>query len=79
MFGSGRNGARVALEADYEAAYDRFTEAGCLDDVLDMGWPLGHVWLLSGKPDAGIFTGPTLLSSGARPPSGPKPPLATRV
>jgi len=40
--------------ADYEAAFDRFTEAGRIADALDMGWPLGHVWLFSGKLDQGI-------------------------
>jgi predicted ATPase/DNA-binding SARP family transcriptional activator len=57
VFGSGRTEARIAMEAElteYEAAFDRFTEAGRLDDALDMGWSLGHVWLLSGRLEKGM-------------------------
>lgn len=57
VFGSRRTEARIAMEAElveYEAVFDRLAEAGRIDDVLDMGWPLGHVWLFSGKLDKGI-------------------------
>ena len=57
IFGSGRTEARVAMEselADYEAAFGRLTEAGRVEEALDMGWPLGHVWLFSGKINRGI-------------------------
>ncbi len=57
VFGSGRTGARIAMEAelaDYEAAFDRLVEAGHIEGALDMGWPLGHVWMFSGKLDKGI-------------------------
>jgi predicted ATPase/DNA-binding SARP family transcriptional activator len=57
VFGSGRTAARIAMEgelADYEAAFDRLTEAGRIEDALEMGWALGHVWLFSGKLDRGI-------------------------
>ena len=45
---------RVEYFGDYEAAFDRLTKAGRFDEALDMGWPLGHVWLFSGKLDQGI-------------------------
>ncbi len=57
VFGSGRTEARIAIElelADYETAFDRMLDIGRVEDVLDMGWPLGHVWLFSGKLDRGI-------------------------
>jgi tetratricopeptide (TPR) repeat protein len=57
VFGSRRTAARIAIEAElaeYEAAFDRLTKAGRFDEALDMGWPLGHVWLFSGKLDQGI-------------------------
>ncbi|MFW2380794.1 MAG: hypothetical protein ACN4GZ_03470, partial [Acidimicrobiales bacterium] len=57
MFGTGRTEARIVIEAElaeYEASFDRLTEAGHIDDGLEMGWSLGHVWLLSGKLGRGI-------------------------
>ncbi len=57
VFGSGRTAARRAVEAelaDYETAFDRLMEAERIEETLDMGWPLGHVWLFSGKLDKGI-------------------------
>jgi predicted ATPase len=57
VFGSGRTEARIAIElelTDYEAAFDRLLEIGSVECVLEMGWPLGHVWLFSGKLDKGV-------------------------
>jgi predicted ATPase/DNA-binding SARP family transcriptional activator len=57
VFGSGRTGARIVMEAElaeYEAGFDRLTAAGRVEEALDMGWPLGHAWLFSGRLDRGI-------------------------
>jgi predicted ATPase/DNA-binding SARP family transcriptional activator len=55
FFGSGRPEACRTIEAEiteYEAAFDRFS--GVDPDVaLEMAWPLGHVWLFSGRIGSG--------------------------
>ena len=68
VFGSGRTAARVAMEAeltDYEATFERLTEAGRIEETLDMGWSLGHVWLFSGKLDQGIIRLERLVDASA--------------
>jgi predicted ATPase/DNA-binding SARP family transcriptional activator len=56
FFGSGRPEACRTIEAEiteYEAAFDRFSD-GDPDVALEMAWPLGHVWLFSGRIGSGI-------------------------
>lgn len=56
MIGSGRTAARVTIEAelsDYEIAFDRHIGTGSIEEAQEMAWPLGHVWLFSGKLNHG--------------------------
>ena len=56
FFGSGRPGACRTIEAelaDFEAAFDRYLDRST-GHALEMAWPLGHVWLFSGRLGNGI-------------------------
>jgi len=68
VFGRGRTDVRVAVEAeltDYEVAFDRFLDGGRVDSALEMAWPLGHVWLLSGKLERGVGRLERLIAAAA--------------
>jgi predicted ATPase/DNA-binding SARP family transcriptional activator len=57
VFGRHRTSARALVEAElaeYEAAFDRFLDAGDFEAALEMAWPLGHVWLYAGKLGRGV-------------------------
>ena len=52
FFGRGRVAAQAEIEvelADYHIAFDRFLDDGRIEDALEMAWPLGHMWLFSGR------------------------------
>jgi predicted ATPase/DNA-binding SARP family transcriptional activator len=56
FFGGGRPEACRTIETEiteYESAFDRSSE-GDPDVALEMAWPLGHVWLFSGRIGSGI-------------------------
>jgi tetratricopeptide (TPR) repeat protein len=56
FFGSGRPEACRMIETEiteYESAFDRSSEVDP-DVALEMAWPLGHVWLFSGRIGSGI-------------------------
>jgi len=71
FFGRGRVAAQAEIEAelaDYHSAFDRFLDDGRVEDALEMAWPLGHVWLFSGRLGDGFRRLEALLdsSSGSR-------------
>ena len=52
VFGRGRVDAQAEIEpelADYDMAFDRLWDAGSVNDALEMAWPLGHVWMFTGR------------------------------
>lgn len=52
VFGHGRVAARAEIEpelADHDMAFDRLCEGGSVGDALEMAWPLGHVWMSTGR------------------------------
>ncbi|MGB9359302.1 MAG: hypothetical protein WCC01_12170 [Acidimicrobiia bacterium] len=56
VFGRGRVDAHAEIEpelADYDMAFDRLWERGSVGDALEMAWPLGHVWMFTGRLSEG--------------------------
>jgi len=52
FFGRERVAAQLEIETelpDYHVAFDRFLKGGSVEDALEMAWPLGHVWLFTGR------------------------------
>jgi len=52
FFGRERIAAQQKIElelADYQVAFDRLSERGANQEALEMAWPLGHLWLFSGR------------------------------
>jgi len=52
VFGRGRVDAQAEIEpelADYDMAFDRLWDGGRVSDALEMAWPLGHVWMFTGR------------------------------
>jgi len=52
FFGRERVAAQQKIEAEmanYQAAFDRLLARGEIRECLEMGWPLGHVWMFSGR------------------------------
>jgi predicted ATPase len=68
FFGSGRPEACRTIETEiteYEAAFDRFSD-GDPDVALEMAWPLGHMWLFSGRIGSGPGRLERLVDATAR-------------
>jgi len=52
FFGRERLTAQQQIElelADYHETFDRLVQRGAIQEALSMGWPLGHLWLFSGR------------------------------
>jgi len=57
---------QIKLElADHHAAFDRLFARGDAEDCLEMGWPLGHLWLFAGRISEGARRLEAVLEASA--------------